>query len=41
MSVSGKVYSTENGGKIKTMIAYNKESVEDSDSTTILLGDFW
>ena len=41
LSVSGKVYSTENGGKIKTLIAYNKESFEDSDSTTILLGDFW
>lgn len=41
LSVFGKVYSTESGGKIRTVIAYNKEGVEDSDSTTILLRDFW
>ena len=33
--------TAESGEKIRTMIAYNKEGVEASDSTTILLGNFW
>lgn len=28
------------GEKIRTVIAYNKEGIEDSDSTTLLLRNF-